>query len=162
MEKIQFANSTSKEETLQDPLVLRINKSKLQLQYALFYVKDFNAKPIERIVYRDDLLNSISQCKDGANEAEPTCGWVYDAKNSKIANSQGFCCSCSVTQVFGVSKEGTRGSLDCNLLAKRQSSAHCLRNNRLWYSAYQMNAAQKRFNITLTIVNKNTNQVLVC
>lgn len=40
-------------------------------------------------------------CIDGALASNPTCGWAYTVSGSKVANSQGFCCQCSFSQLTG-------------------------------------------------------------
>ena len=38
-------------------------------------------------------------CVDGALANNPTCGWATTVGGARIANSQGFCCSCSLAQL---------------------------------------------------------------
>ncbi len=40
-------------------------------------------------------------CVDGALASNPTCGWAYTTSGVKVANSQGFCCQCSLSQLVG-------------------------------------------------------------
>jgi len=63
-------------------------------------------------------------CKDNLTEEYPTCGWQY-SDDTRISNSQGFCCECSL---FNFSSEDTRGSSCSTInLGTGSGSAHCLR-----------------------------------
>jgi hypothetical protein len=53
--------------------------------------------PTERVV-----ATSIFGCTDGFLESKPTCGFKYSSKNEKIVDSQGFCCSCGIGDIFGI------------------------------------------------------------
>lgn len=41
----------------------------------------------ERIIYRKSFL-FLSNCYDGPDDENPTCGWAYTSSGKKIPNSQ--------------------------------------------------------------------------
>ena len=43
--------------------------------------------------------NAVKSCVAGSLATAPTCGWATTATGAHVANSQGFCCSCSLSQV---------------------------------------------------------------
>lgn len=45
------------------------------------------SKMTEKIIYRTSYI-LISNCYDGPNDENPTCGWRYAHTGQKIANSQ--------------------------------------------------------------------------
>ncbi|KAG2447311.1 hypothetical protein HYH02_007641 [Chlamydomonas schloesseri] len=139
------------------PLRVSLTKSPLYASYPLQYVASFNWKPVEVV-----LRPSNKVCKDGDWEDQPTCGW-FSQGGVRVADSQGFCCECSSSQVwddtFGSSKERTRANLDCDfwsdpldiLIGRKPVSAHCLTFDPQWYSGYELGAASLQFEIAITV-----------
>nr|6DBS_A Chain A, Hapless 2 [Chlamydomonas reinhardtii]6DBS_B Chain B, Hapless 2 [Chlamydomonas reinhardtii]6DBS_C Chain C, Hapless 2 [Chlamydomonas reinhardtii] len=139
------------------PLRVSLTKSPLWASYPLQYLSSFNWKPLEVI-----LRPSNKVCKDGDWEDSPTCGW-FSQGGVRVADSQGFCCECSSSQVwddtFGSSKERTRANLDCDfwsdpldiLIGRKPVSAHCLTFDPQWYSGYELGAASLQFEIAITV-----------
>ena len=77
----------------------------------------------------------------GAHDDEPTCGWNLVA-GERLADSQGFCCTCSLDDTwddtFGSNTDGMRANLDCDInwpWEGQPSSAHCLLMDTRWYVA---------------------------
>lgn len=133
---------------LEHPWRLVLRKSRVVLRYPITYVQSFNALPAEEV-----LLEPPFGCADGAEAAAPTCGWALDAGGGRITDSQGFCCDCSLLDAIGLSDEGTRAaSLECSLFST-MSSAHCLAFDELWYSAYEVGAAETHFTIELGVTS---------
>ena len=56
-------------------------------------------------------------CSDGAYSTRPTCGWALDVNGNQVANSQGFCCYCTLLQL----SSGTFGTT----VAQRASCLGC-------------------------------------
>lgn len=96
----------------------------------------------------------VSSCKDANFEENPTCGWKYDSNGGKIQNSQGFCCSCSLQNIIGISKESTRANLNCKLFGNLASSAHCLRFSDLIYHSFTLGLPMKQYTISIKIYSK--------
>lgn len=133
---------------LEEPMAISLSKSKVVVRYPVTYVQDVNAAPREVVVHHD-----LNGCVDGDLAANPSCGWVIAADGSQVPHSQGFCCSCSFDQTLGLSDEATRASsLSCDLFGNMES-AHCLRMDPLWYSAFEIGAAEIHFAITVTTNN---------
>jgi hypothetical protein len=116
---------------------------------------DFPSDTREQIIYRSDFL--VSQCSAGSfpEDPSPTCGFVLNSKGTPIQDSQGFCCSCSLAKILGITKEGTRGKLNCDLFGQVASSAHCLRFSELTYHSFSLGLPQKNFEISLQILSNN-------
>ncbi|KAL9655103.1 hypothetical protein ABK040_008884 [Willaertia magna] len=126
-----------------EPIDITITKTPPKAVYPLIYVQTFNGKPTENIIYKNDFL--VPSCVDSATSKAPTCGWIQDNAGKNVEGSQGFCCSCSVGQMFGGS-ERTRGSLNCGFLQMR-SSAHCMRMDEVFWNAYELEAYSTKFDI---------------
>ena len=133
---------------LEEPIALTLSKTQVVVRYPVTYVQDINAAPREVVVHHD-----LNGCVDGNMATNPSCGWVIAPDGSQVTHSQGFCCSCSFDQTLGLSDQGTRASsLACDLFGNMQS-AHCLRMDPLWYSAYEIGAPELHFTITVTSGN---------
>jgi hypothetical protein len=69
-------------------------------------------------------------------------------------DSQGSCCSCSFEDIIGLSdKNLDRGKL-CKAfnLGAGSATAHCLRFDSLWYSAYTISAYQLYYEIEIKVI----------
>eukprot|EP01080_Neovahlkampfia_damariscottae_P003731 gene3731-6619_t len=135
---------------------IRLQKTPPFANYALFYESDFPAQTNEQIIYRSDFL--ISSCSAGSypDDPNPTCGWVLNTNREPIVDSQGFCCSCSLANRLGITKEGTRGKLNCDLFGPVASSAHCLRFSELKYHSFRLGLPEKKFEISIQIESNDT------
>eukprot|EP00877_Chromochloris_zofingiensis_P011445 jgi/Chrzof1/6554/Cz19g00260.t1 len=146
---------------LLQPVVVQITKSPLYASYPLTYLQSFNYKPYESIT-----RPGPGNCKDGAYDTAPTCGWYY-ASGQQLADSQGFCCQCSPGQIWdstlGQNTQKSRGGIDCDfftdpldiLLGRYPSSAHCLNFDPQWYGGYKLGEATLQFQIIITITMLN-------
>ncbi|KAK9858858.1 hypothetical protein WJX84_008886 [Apatococcus fuscideae] len=148
-----------------------LTKTPVYAVYPLTYVQSFNSKPYEAVILTGG-SHTLTSCSDGAASNSPTCGWATNYLAARITDSQGFCCSCTLSQVgsstFGSSTTTTRANLDCDFLHTwfyPEASAHCLRWNTLWYEGYSLGESQLQFNITITVQTStsvsSTNQTLV-
>lgn len=132
---------------LQTPWRIELRKTRVMIRYPIAYVRSFNAQPVEEVV----VLPSLG-CADGSAAESPTCGWAV-RDGTRVADSQGFCCTCDFLQTIGASDELTRAtSLSCDLFTSQQS-AHCLRFGSLWYSAYAVGPAETSFTLELGITS---------
>eukprot|EP00811_Abedinium_folium_P013352 NODE_2240_length_2260_cov_6.913737.p1 GENE.NODE_2240_length_2260_cov_6.913737~~NODE_2240_length_2260_cov_6.913737.p1 ORF type:complete len:716 (+),score=196.30 NODE_2240_length_2260_cov_6.913737:235-2148(+) len=129
---------------LKKPWLVSWQKSEAVWRYGLRYVQDVNSKPNEKIIQTGWL-----QCKDNIldNVESLTCG-VATSGGEVVEDSQGFCCSCDVDDIF--SGTYTRGDLDCSVLSLSES-AHCLAWDDLWYSIFEVDTAQISYEITVTL-----------
>ena len=135
--------------TLANPIQITVTKTNSEIRYPLSFVQMFASSLEEQIIYQSDFL--IDGCIDGANAANPTCGWAKTSSGENIPNSQGYCCTCALAQMLGLSDQRTRASLDCTQIGMRASSAHCLRYGSLYYSAFGVGSAQTYFSINITL-----------
>jgi hypothetical protein len=134
---------------ISDAISISLAKSQISLQYPLTYARDFNNKPYELAMTKDVNGNSFNwltnPCVDSPTASATACGWVLNSTGQHIPNSQGFCCRCDLSDYVsgGSSSSETRDQLTCDLLSSANSqSAHCLRMDPLWYSAYAIGPAQ--------------------
>ena len=140
----QSGGQTTGELELETPLRLSLSKTDAIVRYPLTYTRTFNSAPREVVT-----LHGLGGCEDGDLATEPSCGWVVDSTGSRVADSQGFCCSCEFDQILGFSSSSTRSAtLECNLFGDAQS-AHCLRMDPLWYAAFELGPPQLYFTITV-------------
>lgn len=142
---------------LASPVRVTVTKTPAYATYPLTYVRSFNAGPREAVVRTGVGFPSLT-CADGDLAATPTCGWAVDYAGGRVPDSQGFCCSCDLGGLLGDTVGGgapasTRGGLDCDLLANwliAPGSAHCLRNDPLWYEGYDLGGAQVDFEVAVS------------
>lgn len=130
---------------------IQLRKSPLVLQYPIYYYFDFPSEMTEDIIYQSDPF--VSGCVAGALATDPTCGFAYGPNGKPIADSEGFCCTCSLSQLLGLSTQGTRGTLNCQLFGLVSSSAHCLRESDLIYQAFTIGPAIKSYEIVATVIS---------
>jgi len=138
---------------LEKPLRIYIQKSQVIARYTIVYRQDFNYRPYERVI-----SSSAFTCQEGAENTNPTCEWFYDNNGNKVKNSEGFCCSCDVWQIMGMSKTKSRSN-DCTL-NPGSSSAHCLRYDSLWYSAYEIMSNDLYYTIEVSIHEDGSGKLL--
>ena len=79
-----------------------------------------------------------------------------DTRLDRIANvvpdSQGFCCDCDANHFMFENYDLSRGNIQCNALDDGpHASAHCLRMDKLWYSAYDIGQSRENYNIFINI-----------
>jgi len=140
---------------------ITLTKSRIRLDYPLYYQSDFNNKPYE-IVYKYNQKGPLNwldnQCVATWGSSDPTCGYAYNPSWStkpadRILYSQGFCCDCNAGDLLGLSPNRIRGGLDCSLLNfdNPTESAHCLRFDSLWYSAFQIGEPDVNFVILVNV-----------
>lgn len=67
-------------------------------------------------------------------------------------DSQGFCCNCQFKSFLGLGDDIKRGSL-CEALnfGSGASTAHCLKYDSLWYSAYNIKSHYIYYEIKVQI-----------
>lgn len=95
-------------------------------------------------------------CEDGALASRPSCGWVLDPDGNPIEHSQGFCCSCDLAQVVGISDDLARAKVDCSLFGSQSSSAHCLRFDPLWYHFYTIGEPESITVVRVTVARRSS------
>lgn len=78
-----------------------MTKSPVYANYPLTYRQQFNYKPYEVMLSPDD-----GTCSDGSDGNNPTCGYWYYSGEAQ-PNSEGFCCSCSLTDTWDSTWSGT-------------------------------------------------------
>ena len=135
--------------TLSNPYKITISKSPVSVNYNCVYLQDFNYHPTETVIASD-----IWTCADGDKASSPTCGWQKDSDGNNIEYSQGFCCQCELSQIIGTSDETLRGK-SCKVLnlGVNSATAHCLRYDELWFSAYEVNTYSLSYTIKVNIIN---------
>jgi hypothetical protein len=157
---------------LEYPFKIQFAKTRTSILYPVFYmrvkrlfyfsnngpetndpIQSVNGNPSESIIFKG--INIFGGgCQAGEFEANPTCGWAVTSNGDKISYSQGFCCSCSLAQVLGLSNDGTRASLNCELFGDQMTSAHCLRWGEYWYDMFGIRQAQMDFLIQMRVTRR--------
>jgi hypothetical protein len=80
-----------------------------------------------------------------------------DRRVDRVANvvpdSQGFCCDCDTQHFLFENYDISRGNIACNALDSNSphASAHCLRMDKLWYSAYDIGQSRENYNIFINV-----------
>ncbi|KRX06003.1 hypothetical protein PPERSA_01081 [Pseudocohnilembus persalinus] len=129
------------------PVKIELTKSQVYVIYELTYKQDFNNKPSEEVV-----TSSLMTCSDSATSSNPTCGFDFNSDGSKITDSQGYCCSCSFSDIIGVGDDVTRANI-CSFLniGSGSAMAYCLNYDELWYSAYTIGSYYYYYEIDIDI-----------
>ena len=142
-------DNTGVDKDLVQPIAINVTKGPVFVRYSLVYVVDVNSKPRE-VVSTTSLLGCVSDSSQISSN--PTCGYVF-FRGAPIRYSEGFCCQCSLDQLFGLGSH-QRGSVQCNLLTSLFSngaSVHCLRWGPIWYSVFRIMTPTIESNVTVTI-----------
>ncbi|KAM3130865.1 hypothetical protein pb186bvf_017054 [Paramecium bursaria] len=139
----EYINITNIDNTssLATPLIISVTKTPVYAYYPLIYKNDYNSKP-----YETSIPCSILGCDDDANSNQPTCGFQKDSSGNKIFGSQGFCCSCSLFDLIGITDTYARGNICKAAQISTASMAFCLRFSDLWYR-YDILQKQSAFEI---------------
>ena len=58
--------------------------------------------------------STMTACNDQPTAANPTCGWAADQSGARIPASQGFCCSCTSSQLLAATVKGSSAGALCN------------------------------------------------
>lgn len=137
---------------IENPYKISISKSPVYAEYPCIYVQDFNYKPREQIIISD-----VFSCSDGDMASNPTCGWVIASNNKVVPYSQGFCCKCDFSQIIGVDTTTSNRGSSCRFLnlGSGSATAHCLRFDQLWYSAYEIKKYRINYLIEISVTYKN-------
>lgn len=140
--------------SLKYPLKITLSKSKVTARYPLNYLQDFNNKAQELLIAK-----SMFTCDDGPTSDTPTCGWKYDAHNKRIWDSQGYCCTCDLTDFLGLGQGSYQRGFACEAfnLGTGSSTAFCLVWDSLWYSAYEILQYQIDYTVTVTVTQPDSN-----
>jgi hypothetical protein len=147
---ISEATSDNNLKRLKNPYKITVSKTPVYAEYPVTYVQDFNYRPTEQIIQSD-----VFSCRDGDLSPDPTCGWVYN--NSTIVEySQGFCCKCDFSQILGIDTTTRSRGSSCSIfnLGSGSATAHCLRFDKLWFSAYEIKKYRINYNIDISITKK--------
>ncbi|EGC31861.1 hypothetical protein DICPUDRAFT_156210 [Dictyostelium purpureum] len=137
-----------KNKTLLEPIVVRFSKSETFVVYPLEYLQTVAFKPVEKVIYKTDYLIGTG-CKDLPTDS--TCGYAVNSVTGEaIRDSQGFCCSCSMSDYFGAD-QNSRGNLGCSLFGSKSSSAHCLSFSELKYDVFDISETRVQYQINATV-----------
>ena len=151
-------NSNNSKQKLLNPLRINISKTPVYIEYPSVYFQTFNYKPTEQVIISD-----VFSCEDGDLAQSPTCGWTLNSLNQRIPFSQGFCCKCDFAQIIGINNTDRNRGNTCKFLnlSSGSATAHCLKYDNLWWSAYQVNNYQIVYEIDIFVsymddnLNKN-------
>ncbi|CAD8210433.1 unnamed protein product [Paramecium octaurelia] len=148
-EQIQINSTLLNNQTVQlsTPFTLTITKTPVFAYYPLKYFQDYNSQP-----YELQIPAAVNPCDDNWTSNSPTCGFQY-SNNSKIQDSQGFCCSCGSSEYNDQSDQSVRTNICKN--ASVSAMAFCLRYSPLWYSSYNISKFVIHYNITISIEYSN-------
>jgi hypothetical protein len=145
---LQGANANGSSSSFAEPLKIKLSKTPVEVVYPLVYHRSVNGKPREDVMQLGWQL-APPACEDGTHE-KPSCGWQKDPLGNNIAYSNGFCCRCSIEEVFN--KDDThRGLLDCAPMGKKMSSAHCLRFGDTWWDLFEVEPSTINYKINVEV-----------
>ncbi|CAK9080984.1 Alternative oxidase [Durusdinium trenchii] len=124
--------------------VVSWEKSRAFWRYPLRYVQDVNSKPREGIKQVAWLT-----CNDNplATAEAVTCDVAF-LGDTRVPDSEGFCCGCDIEKVVG--GQASRGSSTCDLFSM-SDTAHCLNFDDLWYSVFEVAEPQIFYDITVRL-----------
>ena len=93
-------------------------------------------------------------CSADLNDYSPSCGWQHDDSGEKIWHSQGFCCACGVLDLLTIEKQFLRGT-KCEFmsLSAGASSAHCLRFQEPYFSAFSLGSPYMSYQMKIGIAS---------
>ena len=100
--------------------------------YPQSYIAELQRQP-------NPVINNIAELLTVPWQSAP-----LDRRRDRVANvvpySQGFCCDCDTQHFLFENVDISRGNIQCNALDSDSphASAHCLRMDKLWYSAYDI------------------------
>lgn len=130
---------------LESPLRVTVTRSVPGLLFPISYVQSTNNRPYEFI----QGLPVTEFCNADPNAADPSCGWYLNPDGSRVAGSQGFCCTCSLAQIFGSSTASRLGG--CSLFGQNFYSLSCLRFDDVWYDTFTVGTSEVYYEIYVTI-----------
>ena len=134
---------------LSNAISVNVTKGPVYVRYSLMYVADVNSKPRE-VVSTTSLLGCVSDTTQLSSN--PSCGYLY-FRGSPIRYSEGFCCKCSLDQLFGLGSH-QRGGVQCNILTSlftNGASVHCLRWGPIWYSLFRIMTPTIESTVVVTV-----------
>ncbi|KAM9971542.1 hypothetical protein ACTFIW_011523 [Dictyostelium discoideum] len=143
----EIKDENGKIKTLVMPISISFKKSETFINYPLVYLQNVAYQPKETVIYKTDYLVT-SGCKD--SPSDHTCPGATDINGELIRDSQGFCCSCSMSDYIGAD-QNSRANLGCSLLGSQSSSAHCLSFSPMKYDVYNIAKTQVEYKITATL-----------
>lgn len=140
----EVTDADKKVQKLKKPWQVSWEKSQAFWRYPLRYVQDVNNKPKEGIKQVGWL-----QCNDNPKSTAEaiTCDVAY-LGDTRVPDSEGFCCGCDVGKV--VNGEASRGTSSCDLFSM-SDTAHCLNFDELWYSVFEVAPPQIFYDITVRL-----------
>ena len=113
--------------------------------YPQSYIAELQRQP-------NPVINNIAELLTVPWQSAP-----LDRRRDRVANvvpdSQGFCCDCDTQHFLFENVDISRGNIQCNALDSDSphASAHCLRMDKLWYSAYDIGQSRENYNIFVNI-----------
>lgn len=149
----QATGSNGSVYTLQTPMTVQVTKTQAYNVYPIYYVQNANNKPYELSIIVPGVFAPFGfpSCDANWDSSSPTCGFAHNATGAKIYDSQGFCCACSLGDDLGVDSPTLRGAMQCDLFGNAEESAHCLRFDSLWYSAFTIGPPQLVFDLYVSV-----------
>ena len=145
---ISSIEAASTDLKLASPIRLSVKKTSTMVRYTVSYIGDANSKPVERV----GITNVLGCGTDPRKlDSDSTCG-LMKSGNKPVDYSEGFCCSCSLDQVFGLANP-PRGMETCNMfkVLTHGSSVHCLRWSDRWYSIFDINTPTTDYDLFIGI-----------
>ena len=127
---------------LKEPLKIKMSVAST-LGYASTTLRRFNAKPYEVRSY-----GSLSSC-----DPPKSCGVWRDVAGT--SQNRGFCCTCSVGEILGLTSRTRRGNPACTL-TDSASTTHCLKMSSKWFVGYLLKSPTLESKIQIKITQGAT------
>jgi len=140
-------DTDGKNKTLLVPIKVTFSKTPMYLNYRLEYLQTVAADVIESVIYKTDYIITDG-CKDLPTDS--TCGVARLPTGELIRDSQGFCCSCKMSDYIGAD-QNSRANLKCKLFGSQSTSAHCMSFSPLKYDVFDFLETLVDYTITAKV-----------
>ncbi|KAF2076654.1 hypothetical protein CYY_002024 [Polysphondylium violaceum] len=137
-------DTDGKNKTLLVPIKVTFKKTPMYLNYRLGYLQTVAGDVIESVIYKTDYIITDG-CKDLPSDS--TCGSAKLPSGELIRDSQGFCCSCAMSDYIG-EDQNSRANLKCTIFGSRSTSAHCMSFSVLKYDVFEFLETMVDYTIT--------------
>eukprot|EP01133_Synstelium_polycarpum_P007643 gene7643-8944_t len=131
------------------PIRISFAKTLIYLEAPLLYMSTEHSKAIEMVLWEND-YKIFSTCSEVPGDS--TCPRLRNSTSGRIVpSSQGFCCTCQISELFGGQLDHRDPDINCGLFSSRSASAHCLTFDPLLYDVFTVGTPKITFEIKATV-----------
>ena len=151
-----FKDSQGNYLNLTSPLTIQVTKSQVYVNYLLRYLQNFPSDLSEVNIGVNWPFCNSGLVESNTITSKSTCGFAQDPKTKQyIANSGGFCCTCSMSSLLTGSSD-TQSRSPCSFMGPSQY-AHCLKNVEPQYMGYAIGNYNVNYDISVGIQGVDNN-----